>query len=124
MTGEALKYLNESFEALGIPYEYMQWSKGLQYPYFIGEYTEIEQAYEDGNERGTFILTGTTSGDFLTLEAIKEKVKEFFPADGRTEILESGSGLAVCYSTAFPVITGEPGLKRLQINLNIQEWRC
>ena len=124
MTGEALQYLNNCFEALSIPYEFLQWSKGVTFPYFIGEYTETEPVDEDGREQGTLILTGTTDGSFLVLEALKAKIKEFFPTHGRTEILGSGSGIAVCYASSFPVITGEPGLKRLQINLNIQEWRC
>jgi hypothetical protein len=123
MTVEALKYLNDCIESLSIPYEFMQWTKDLSFPYFVGEYTEIESIDEGGLEQGTLILTGTTDKSYLTLESIKEQLKDFFPSDGRTAILDSGSGIAVSYSTAFPVPTGEQGLNRIQINLNIKEWR-
>ena len=123
MTIDALQYMNDCLESLSIPYEFMQWTKDLSFPYFIGEYTEVEPLDEDGREQGTLILTGTTDKSYLTLESIKEKLKEYFPSDGRTAILDSGSGIAVSYSTAFPVPTGVQGLVRIQINLNIQEWR-
>ena len=124
MTVEALQYLNSCFENLPIPYEFIQWTKTLSYPYFVGEYTEVEPLDEGGEEQGTFILTGTTIGSYLSLEMIKEQIKEYFPTEGRTAILESGSGIAVSYSTAFPVPTGESELKRIQINLSVKEWRC
>lgn len=123
MTVEALKYVNDCLESLSIPYEFMQWTKPLSFPYFVGEYTEIEPMNEEEMEQGTLILTGTTNKNYLALESIKEKLKQFFPSDGRTAILDSGSGIAVSYSTAFPVPTGEQELARIQINLNIQEWR-
>lgn len=123
MTIEALSYLNDCFESLSIPYEFMQWTKDLSFPYFIGEYTEVEPLDEDGKEEGTLILTGTTNESYMTLESIKESLKQFFPSYGKTAILDSGSGIAVSFSNAFPVPTGVQGLVRIQINLNIQEWR-
>lgn len=124
MTVEALQYINDCMESLSIPYEFMQWTKDLSFPYFIGEYTEVEPLDESGKEQGTLMLTGTTNKNYLSLESIKEKLKEYFPYDGRTAILDNSSGIAVSFSTAFPVPTGEQGLFRIQINLNIQEWRC
>lgn len=124
MTIETLQYINDCMEFLSIPYEFMQWTKDLSFPYFIGEYTEVEPLDESGKEQGTLMLTGTTNTNYLSLESIKEKLKEYFPYYGRTAILDSASGIAVSFSTAFPVPTGEQGLFRIQINLNIQEWRC
>lgn len=124
MTIEALQYVNDCMESLSIPYEFMQWTKDLSFPFFVGEYTETEPFDESGKEQGTLILTGTTNKNYLTLESIKEQLKQYFPYDGRTAILDNGSGIAVSFSTAFPVPTGERGLFRIQINLNIQEWRC
>lgn len=123
MTIEALGYINDCMESLSIPYEFMQWTKDLSFPYFIGEYTEVEPLDEDGKEEGILILTGTTDKSYITLESIKESLKQFFPSHGRTAILDSGSGIAVSFSNAFPVPTGVQGLVRIQINLNIQEWR-
>ena len=49
MTIEALQYMNDCLESLSIPYEFMQWTKDLSFPYFIGEYTEVEPLDEDVN---------------------------------------------------------------------------
>lgn len=123
MTIEALKYINDCMEELSIPYEFMEWTKELSFPYFIGEYTDIEPINEDGMCSATFILTGTSEQSYLMLENIKEKLKDFFTDTGITAILDSGSGIAVSYLSSFPVPTGEQGLKRIQVNLNIKEWR-
>lgn len=124
MTTEALAYINESLESLDIPYEFMGWTKDLLFPYFTGEYTEIESLNEDGMEQGTMLLTGTTKNGYLELEEIRNKIKDFFPKEGRTAILDSGSGIAVSYLTSLPVPSGEQGLQRIQINLSVKEWRC
>lgn len=123
MTKEALKYISDCMSDLSIPYEFMEWTKKLSFPYFIGEYSDVESINEDGRSQTTFILTGTTNKSYLTLEDIKEKIKNYFTDVGITAILDNGSGVAVNFSTAFPVSTDESGLKRIQINLNIQEWR-
>lgn len=123
MTQEALGYIADCMDSLSIPYEFMVWTQDPSYPYVIGEYTEAESINEDGLEEGTLILTITTDKKYVTLEGIKEKIKDFFPSEARTAILDNGSGIAVSYSTAFPVLTGEQGLNRMQINLNIKEWK-
>lgn len=123
MTIEALGYISDCLESLNIPYEFLEWTNDLSFPYFIGEYTEMTPFFESGLEEGTFMITGTTNQSKMTLEVYKEMIKEFFPPTGRSEILSSGSGIVVSYDTAFPVPTGEQGLHRLQINLNIKEWK-
>ena len=60
----------------------------------------------------------------MELESVKELVKNYFGVDGIMAILESGSGIAVSYETSLPVPTDEQGLHRIQINLNVKEWRC
>lgn len=125
MTTEGLGFINSCLEKLGIPYEFMDWtSTPIPETYWVGEYTEIESMNEDGYEESTFILTGTTKRKFIDLESVKEKLKESFPSDGRTAILDSGSGIAIFYSDSFPVPSIEEGIRRLQINLRIKEWRC
>ena len=123
MTTEALKYISDCMDELSIPYEFMEWTGGLSFPFFVGEYSDIEPQNEDGMSACTFILTGTTNQSYMTLETIKEMVKDYFTDTGKTAILDSGSGIAVSFSTSFPVPTGETGLRRIQINLNIKEWR-
>lgn len=124
MTIEGLGFITNCFEQLGIPYEFMEWTQELSVPFFVGEYSEIESMNEDGFEEGTFLLTGTTTNNYMELELVKEQVKDFFGFDGITAILESGSAIAVSYMTAFSIPTDENEMRRIQINLNVKEWRC
>ncbi|MFI3173124.1 MAG: hypothetical protein R3Y58_12270 [Eubacteriales bacterium] len=121
---EVLGYINAQMEEIGIPYEFMMWTAKVTYPYFVGEYSETDPVTEDGLEEKTFIVTGTTRNSWAELMEVQEKIKKHFnPITGKTAILESGSGIAVFYSTSFPVPTGEEELKRLQINLNVKLWK-
>lgn len=124
MTIEGLGFITKCIEEMGIPYEFMEWTQDVSFPFFVGEYSEIEPLTEDGLEEGTFILTGTTTGTYLELEAVKEIVKNYFGSDGLTAILDSGSGIAVSYGTSYPIPIDEQGVRRIQINLNVKEWRC
>lgn len=118
-----LKFINEQMALLQIPYEFMEWTQALKYPYTVGEYIDAPTLNEDGSEESSFILTVTTRGKWIELEQIKEKIKTHFPSvfglRGKTD---SGS-IAVYFSDAFPVPTGEADLKRLQINLTIKKWK-
>lgn len=123
MTINGLKFISQRLAAAEIPYCFLEWTKAVTYPYFVGEYTESEPLNEDGESDSTFILTGTTRGSWLELEKSKEKIKGVFPEDGVTAILEDNSGIAVFYSSVMPVPTGTDELKRIQINLKVKEWR-
>ena len=118
-----LKFIKEQMSALNIPYEFMEWTSALSYPYVVGEYTETPTLDEDGKEESTMILTATTRGEWLELEEIKEKIKKHFPAVGGLRAETDNGVIVVFYSDAFPVPTGEAGLKRIQINLDIREWK-
>ena len=124
MSEEALKYIADAMEALGIPYDFVRWNgEKVPDPYFIGEYAEEEPLSEDGLQEVTFMITGTTRGSWLSLEQAKSKIRNRFPAfSGDTVILPSGAGLAVFYSDSFPVPSDEGDYKRIQINLKIKEW--
>lgn len=121
---ELLNFINSELEKVQVPYEFGEWNSTVTYPYFVGEYSEIEPSSESGEEEKTFILNGFMRGSFLKLEEMKEKIKMAFPpVEGKTAILDDGSGIAVFYSTSFPVPTGEEGLKRIQINLSVKCWK-
>lgn len=123
---EILQFLNTEFDNAGIPYEFLEWTQKVTYPYFVGEYNEFEPATESGEEDKAFILTGFCRGSNarLKLERMREKVKELFPAlEGKTAILKSGSGIAVFYGNSFFVPTGEAELYKIQINLVIKLWK-
>lgn len=123
MTIETLGYIDSFMENLDIPYEFMEWT-GYEIPevYFVGEYqeTESQTKEEDGFQETSFILTGFTKGAWYLLEEAKEKIEKGITT---TAILDDESGVAIFYGSALVVPTGDAELKRLQINLNIKEWK-
>ena len=120
MSIEALKYINQTLDENSINYEFMQWTKDIVYPYFTGEYQEAEELNEDGLQEATFILNGFSKGSWLELEQAKEKIEKIF---NKTAILPNGNGLAVFYSNGLVIPTGDANLKRIQINLEVKEWK-
>ena len=121
MTQESLAYINTALTNASIHYEFMEWTSDLEYPYFVGEYSEPEPMNEDGMQESTFMITGTTDGTWLSLEAAKETIKN--ELCDKTAILSNGNGLAVSYSGSLVVPTGNERMKRIQINLSIKEWK-
>ena len=120
---DKLQFINEQMDILGIPYEFMEWTSKVQYPYWVGEYTDVSTLTEDGCEESTFLLTVTTRGSWLELEQIKEKIKNHFVVAGGLRGQTDSGSITVFFSGAFPVPTGEMDLKRIQINLDIYEWK-
>lgn len=121
MSIEALKFINDKLEEININYEFMQWTKDIVYPYFVGEYQEAESLNEDGLVETTFILNGFSKGSWLNLEQEKEKIEKLF--SNATVILPSGNAMAVFYLNSLVIPTGDVELKRIQINLAIKEWK-
>ena len=122
MTLKSLNFIAQKLFSAGIPYCFEVWEKEITYPYFVGEYTESEPLYEDGESESTFILTGTTKGSWLKLEQLKDKIHSLFTDDGLTAILPGRIAIAIMYAGSMPVPTGTDQLKRIQINLKIKEW--
>ena len=123
MSKEALNIISEAMESLGINYAFMEWVGEPVYPYFVGEYQEIEPMYEDGMQATSFILTGFSRDTWEALEDAKEKIASLFnKVGGKTVIADSGSAVAVFYAQSFVVPTGDAELKKIQINLTIKEW--
>lgn len=124
MSIEAIEIIKTSLASLGINYEFATWTKALVYPYFVGEYQETEPMTEDGLQESTFILTGFTRGKWLELEEAKETIENYFNAtSGRVVITESGSAVAIFYASSLIIPTEDAELKKIQINLNIKEWK-
>ena len=121
MSIEALKFINNKLIENGINYEFMQWTNDVVYPYFVGEYQEAESLNEDGFQETTFILNGFSKGSWFSLEQAKETIEKIF--SNTTAILPNGNGIAVFYSNSLVIPTGDAELKRIQINLAINEWK-
>ncbi len=119
MTIESLAFIERLLTENNINYEFVEWTGENIYPYFVGEYQEIEAINEDAQE-STFILTGFTRGTWSELEHAKQTILN---AVNITTILPNGNGIAVSYSNSLIVPTGDEDLKRIQINLRIKEWK-
>lgn len=118
-----LGILATELNSIDVPYAFMEWTDAVQYPYFIGEYTETPPTGEDGGKEVTFLLTGTTKGSWLELEQFRDTIeKHFHPISGLRKSTSDG-GVAIYYENSFPVPTGEADLKRIQINLRIKQWK-
>lgn len=120
---EKLKFIKNQMEAIGIPYEFGEWTGEVAYPYFVGEITEEATTTEDGFEQATFMVTGFHRGKYIDLEREKESIRRHFnPISGLRAETETGT-IAAFYEGAFYVPTGEADLKKIQINLLLKEWK-
>ena len=121
---EKLAFINEQMNILNIPYEYGEWTKSIQYPYYVGEISSPEDILaEDGAEETTFILTGFHYGKFIELEQDKAKIKQHFNTIFGARAKTNSGAIAVFYDGGFIIPTGEKDLKKIQITLKIKEWK-
>lgn len=121
MTNEALRKINSMLSDM-LPYEYMTWKSDIRFPFFVGEYSEVENLNEDGYLESNFMLTGTTNNSMSELETAKDLIRKVF-GEPVTDILPSGSAISVSYAGGMPIPSEDEGIYRLQINLKVQEWR-
>lgn len=122
MSKQILKVVSDAMTALNMEYGFGDYS-GDSYPYFVGEYTEDDPMNEDGLQETNFRLKGFDRGSWLTLEDAKERIENYFhKVSGKTVIADNGSAVAVFYSNALIVPTGDAELKSIQINLHCKEW--
>lgn len=121
MTKTLLKFISDKLIGAGINYEFGEWNSEIVYPYFVGEYADLEVYTEDGLQESDFTLNGFTRGSFIELETVKEKIEKLF--SNCIELLSNGSGIMISYSGSLTVPTGDAELKRIQISLSIKEWK-
>ena len=121
---EVLSFIDTELSKIGVPYEFLEWTQPVSYPYFVGEYNETEPTNESGELDKMFILTGFCRGKDarLRLEENRQKIEDAF-LEGMTATLNSGSVIAVFYGNAFYIPTGEAELFKIQINLSIKLWK-
>lgn len=125
MSKAVLKIVSGAMDELGIAYDLGNY-KGtpMEYPYFVGEYTENEPLNEDGLQETTFILTGYARGSWLPLENAKEQIENYFNrVSGKTVITDNGSAVAIFYANSLIAPTADAELRRIQINLKVKEWK-
>lgn len=123
MSMNILKAVSDGMTAAGLNYEFAEWTSDVVYPYWTGEYQEVEPMNEDGMQEGTFILTGWARGRYLELEQEKEKIKKAFPKTGGKIVTGDDFTVAIFYGNAIGGIpTGDAELKKIQVNLTVKEW--
>ena len=124
MTRNALKIINTAMDHLGLEYGFVRYTKNpVVYPYWVGEYQEAPPLYESGLSTSTFMLTGFHRGTWEDLEKQKENIENYFnKISGKVVMVEDGSAVAIFYASSLVVPTGDAELKRIQINLDVQEW--
>lgn len=116
-----LKVIADAMDEMGITYAFERFDGIPTYPYFVGEYTETENFSEDGRREVSFTVTGTTRHSWLELEQYRQEIEKFFnPVSGYRP---PEGGIAIFYASALPVPTDDAELKRLEITLNVKEWR-
>lgn len=123
MTTDALTLIAESMAALDMNYAFVEWKGKPAYPYFTGEYQESPAVSEDGLQEADFILTGFTRGSWADLESAKQQIESYFNKDGKVTIAPSGNAVVISYSNSFVVPTGDAELKRIEIHLDVKEWK-
>ena len=123
MIASLLGTIKKELNNINVPYEFMRWTSPVQYPYFIGEYTETSTEVEDGSREYTIMLTGTTTGSWLELENYRAKIEDHFPSVGGLRITTDKGVMVIFYDNSLPVDTGQTDLKRIQINLQIKAWK-
>lgn len=120
---DKLKFISDQMAVIGIPYEFMEWTSAVTYPYFVGEITEHPVTTGDGKHESTMLLTGFHRGKYIDLERAKAKINQHFhPLYGLIRKTDNGY-IAVFFDDCFYVPTNEADLKRIQITLKIKEWK-
>lgn len=118
MSPECLAYVNGLLSNI-INYDFGIWASDVTLPYWVGEISGIPSNDESGREEATLILTGTAKSLYELVLDI-EKVRQL---NDTRAILSNENGIAIFYENALVIPIEEGELKRMQINLNIKEWR-
>lgn len=124
MTRNALKIISKAMDTLDLEYCFARYVKQpVVYPYWVGEYQESPPVSESGLTTATFMLTGFHRGTWEDLEKQKESIERYFnKISGKIVMVDDGSAVAIFYANSLIVPTGDAELKRIQINLDVQEW--
>lgn len=128
MSKAVLKIISDAMDSLGLAYSFMRFGvaddEEVPETYFVGEYQEIEATEESGLQETVFLLSGFSRGSWDALEEAKEKISAYFSSvGGHTVKADNGSVVAIYYANSLVIPTEDAELKRIQINLDVKEWR-
>ncbi len=109
---------------LGLNYEYGRWKSEPVYPYWVGELQESVMDSEDGCKESTLVLQGHSRDGLLPLEDTREALEQLFnPISGYKVTAFNGNVVAIFYANAQHVRSTDAELERMDIYLNIKEWK-
>lgn len=122
MTTKTLELIKTMLTTAKINYAFQTLkSKAVTYPYWIGEFSENAPDDESGYRQSTFILTGTTDKTWLELHSQKDAIEELFR--DKKAIHDNNHAVAFFVENSFEIPTQLDTIKRIQLNIQVQEWR-
>lgn len=92
----------------------------VNFPFWEGDYQEIDSSYEQGYHEYVFTLTGTNKGTYSRLIKDLDIIRKI--TMNHTEMLESGHGIAFYYEHMQMIPSQDEQIKRMEITLTIKEW--
>lgn len=120
MTINGMEYVTKVMNELNLPFAFYEWLEEPPETYFVAETCqEVEPVDESGLQETVIILGGFTKGSYMELEQAKERLKKI----DRNEILSSGMGVALYYSSGDNVPLDNSDYKKIQVNLTLKEWK-
>jgi len=108
--------INTTMDALGIPYEYWEWTSRVPKTYFTGEWSQQGTDPEAREVRGTFTLVGHSYEGLEALEVYQKLIYDHYK-DG-----VNGEGYAVYHDGYIDVPTDLEGFYRIEIYLDCMKW--
>lgn len=117
---KCLGIIGEELRKMGINAEFEEWTGKIPESYWVYTYIENENNFETGCKSGILILDGFTRKCISLLETEKEKIIQHF-ADFR-KIVEKTT-VYLGSADGQLIDTYDKELKRIQININFNEWR-
>lgn len=114
-----IEKLNEELTPI-INYQFNTWFGDLVFPFWVSDYQETMFSSEQGYHEYVVTLTGTNKGSFLDLEKDRQKIEQLFTNYTYTE---EGYGLAILYDNSIMIPSVDEQITRLEIHLNVKEWR-
>ena len=114
-----LALMANELRCLGVNYEYREYTKKLAYPYCVGELSEDDYSYENGNTATTFFLTAFSRNDVDLIE-MKQLVKKHF-ADFRRRVGADGT-VWISYSNSLFLESAVESIAKMEIYLEIKYW--
>ena len=116
---ELLSIIDTELKTLGINYEYREYTKDLQFPYCVGEYSEDSYVFETNGTSGTFFLTIFHKSLDAELIKIKEIIKKHFRDFRKTT---DKGGFWITYNNSLFVQIATENIIQMEIYLNTKYW--